>query len=636
MPNTIEQSLEELLKEAANYEAGTELEHRKRLAQCEEALKLATENNLIEAKAKALRYKGYHHIALYEYQEALKAFLQEEETRRQIGDALEIANAIHNVANAYYYLNNLQKAMMLYFEAIQRFEKLSDEGLCRSYSNIGTLYYKIGNYAESLNCSLKALKIAEKIGHKDKMANAYNFVGSVYKKMGDVEQALTFYSKSLKLAQEIGSQESIGIAFGNIGIAYYEMKRYEEALEAIYQSKYIFEDLNQLYHLAMAQFMLAASYEALKMEDEALFFYEESLKAAKKSNNVSVEVEVLRNQANLRLRRGEKEEALHLLRNALRIAQKAQLKSHAVEVHRLMVEVYRALGDFESALSALESVYELEKEIFSEESSRKIQNLQLAFELEQGKREMEVEKQKNAELMRHNKELSEANRLKTELLGIVAHDLKNPLQAVWGYAELIMEKVKDPTVQDYAKRVRASSERMLEMIMLLLQDAGIAQGKIALNLEKVNLSELCKTVVEFYRSRAESKSQHIETYIQPNCLVQADRQYVFQILENLVSNAIKYSPEGKKISVYLEQFDKVVQFAVKDEGQGLTDEDKKKLFGKFQRLSARPTGNESSTGLGLAIVKELVELHQGRIWAESEGKDKGATFFVEFPILQTT
>ncbi len=635
MLNTIEQNLDELLKEAANYEARTESEHREQVARCEEALKLATENNYAEGKAKALRYKGYHHIALCEYKEALDAFQQEEKIRRQIGDALEIANAIHNIANAHYYLNNLQKALMLYFEAMQMFETLSDEGLYRSYINIGLLYVKIGNYADALNYNLKALKIAEKIGDKDKIAYSYNWLGSVYLKIRDIEQALMFYSKSLKLAQEVGSPESIGMAFGNMGIAYYEMKRYEESLEAIYQSKRIFEELNHTHHLAMVQLVVAQNYEALKMEDEAIFFYEESLKNAKKSSNVGVEVEVLTNQANLCLRRGEKEEALHLLRNALRIAQKAQFKEHALKVQRLMVDVYRALGDFESALSAYESFYELEKELFNEESNRKIRNMQLTFELEQGKREMEMEKQKNAELMRLNKELSEANRLKTELLGIAAHDLKNPLQAVLGYAELMMESVKDPVVmKEYAQRIRTSSERMVEMITLLLQDAAISQGKITLNISEVNMSELCEAVVEFYRSRAEAKSQSIETYIQPNCVVQADRQYLFQILENLISNAIKYSPQGKSIWVELQQDDKMLQLAVRDEGQGLTAEDKSRLFGKFQRLSAKPTGNESSTGLGLAIVKELVELHHGKIWAESEGKDKGATFFVRLPIFQ--
>jgi signal transduction histidine kinase len=103
-----------------------------------------------------------------------------------------------------------------------------------------------------------------------------------------------------------------------------------------------------------------------------------------------------------------------------------------------------------------------------------------------------------------------------------------------------------------------------------------------------------------------------------------------EVVENLIGNAIKYSPHEKTIWVSVSRYDKdKVRFSVKDEGQGLTEEDMKKLFGKFQRLSARPTGGESSTGLGLSIVKKLVEMHGGKIWAESEGRNKGATFTVE-------
>jgi len=634
---SIEHRVQDLLKRATLSGTASERARRDALKACDEAIRLASEAGYDVGKAEALKLKGFHHVQLSEFKEGLNAFLQEEKIRRQIGDELALANAIHNVANAYHYLNNLQKAMMLYLEALQKFEMLNDFGRLRSvYNNIGWLLFKIGNYAESLEYYLKCQKIAEESGDKADVAQALNAIGTVYQKVGEYEQALSFYQKSLKLAEEVGSQEGVGMAFGNIGIVYYEMKRYEEALEVNYQSKRAFEEINHIYHLSMALASIATNYEALKMENEALFFYEESLKTAKKSGNVQVEVEVLHKQANLLLKRNEKEEALHLLRNALRIGKKAQLKNILLQVYRLMVDVYRALNDFESALSAYESFYELEKELFNEESNRKIRNMQLAFELEQGKREMEMEKQKNAELTRLNKELSEANRLKTELLSIAAHDLKNPLQSILGFAELIKERTEDSFAQQYAQRIRNASERMVEMITLLLQDAAISQGKITLNISEVNVSELCESLIEFYRMRAEEKGQVLQMQLEPNCIMRADKQYLIQIVENLLSNAIKYSESGKKITLSLRRVpaDEAIEIAVRDEGQGLTEEDKSKLFGKFQRLSAKPTGNESSTGLGLAIVKELVELHRGKIWAESEGKDKGSTFFVRLPIFK--
>ncbi|MGQ9804844.1 MAG: tetratricopeptide repeat-containing sensor histidine kinase [Chlorobiales bacterium] len=634
---SIVQQVQDLIQRATLSETVSARERRDALKACEEAIRLATIENDDIGKANALKLKGIHHIHLSEYKEALEAFLQEEKIRRQLSDELALADAIHNVANAYHYLNNLQKAMMLYLEAMQKFERLQEHRRLRSvYNSIGWLHFKIGNYAESLDYYLKCQKLAEETNDKADLAQALNAVGTVYQKVGELEHALEFYFKSLKLSEEVSSPKGIGMAYGNIGIVYHEMKRYEEALEAHYQSKRIFEEINHTYHLAAALGSIAADYEAMNMENEALFFYEESLKAAKKSSNVQVEVEVLQKRAGLLLKRNENEDALHLLRNALRIGKKAQLKSVLFRVYRLMVMAYRALGDFESALSAYESFYELEKELFNEESNRKIRNMQLAFELEQGKREMELTKQKNADLRRLNAELSEANRLKTELLGIAAHDLKNPLQLIFGFAELIGERTNDDFVQQYAQRIRAASERMLEMITLLLQDAAISQGKIALSISEVNVSELCESVIEFYRARAEEKSQVLNSQIEPNCIVPADRQYLFQIIENLLSNAIKYSEREKNITLSLRRVasEGVIEIAVRDEGQGLTKEDLSKLFGKFQRLSAKPTGNESSTGLGLSIVKELVELHHGKIWAESEGKNKGTTFFVQLPIFQ--
>jgi signal transduction histidine kinase len=144
-------------------------------------------------------------------------------------------------------------------------------------------------------------------------------------------------------------------------------------------------------------------------------------------------------------------------------------------------------------------------------------------------------------------------------------------------------------------------------------------------------------VVEQLRASAEKKSiaLHLKTS-RDAVLVQADRNALVQIAENLISNAIKYSPHGKNVVVgVLESdatngVDTLLRIEVKDEGPGISDKDKKKLFGKFVRLSAQPTGGEHSTGLGLSIVKKLVEAMQGRVWCES-AQGEGATFVVELP-----
>ena len=118
--------------------------------------------------------------------------------------------------------------------------------------------------------------------------------------------------------------------------------------------------------------------------------------------------------------------------------------------------------------------------------------------------------------------------------------------------------------------------------------------------------------------------------VKPSVVV-GDEERLWQVVDNLISNAIKYSPLGSTIIVRCHRNTSVARLSVQDFGPGLTDEDKAKLFGHFQRLSAQPTAGENSSGVGLSIVKKIVELHKGRIWVESE-YGKGATFIVELPV----
>lgn len=254
----------------------------------------------------------------------------------------------------------------------------------------------------------------------------------------------------------------------------------------------------------------------------------------------------------------------------------------------------------------------------------------------------------NAELARaldaaeaQQRHAEEANRFKTELLSIAAHDLKNPLQSIIGFSSLIQEKTENSDeIRRYATTIQNAAQRMIKLINELLNTTAIDAGKLTLNCFPCSLSELAAVVVAANLQQANQKEQRIEFRAEPNCIAEADGERIREVFDNLLSNAIKYSPFGKTIWVNVFRVTPsggdplpFIRFTVRDEGQGLSEGDMKKIFGRFQRLSAKPTGGESSTGLGLAIAKQLVELHNGKLWAESEGKDKGATFIVELPIL---
>ncbi|WP_353572905.1 cache domain-containing protein [Candidatus Albibeggiatoa sp. nov. BB20] len=230
------------------------------------------------------------------------------------------------------------------------------------------------------------------------------------------------------------------------------------------------------------------------------------------------------------------------------------------------------------------------------------------------------------------------NREKDEFLGIAAHDLKNPLQAIQGSAELIGITVESEQFEDkhavleFANMINVSAERMFGLITNLLDVNAIEAGKIKVNLQSVDILPILKEVVEEYTQK--SLAKRIDIQFHPDggeYQAVTDATLLHQILDNLVSNAVKYSPFDKQVFIHITQQTQHIKVEIQDQGEGLSQADQDKLFGKFTRLTTRPTDGEHSTGLGLFIVKKLLHALQGEVWCESE-LGQGSTFIVTVPI----
>jgi len=155
-------------------------------------------------------------------------------------------------------------------------------------------------------------------------------------------------------------------------------------------------------------------------------------------------------------------------------------------------------------------------------------------------------------------------------------------------------------------------------------------------MELVDIEPVAEWVVHSFRQQAEKKGQHIHfTTSEEDCRVKADERKLREAMSNLVSNAVKYSPKGSDIEVDVRRVGDQISFRVSDEGPGLSEEERKNLFSPFQRLSPEPTAGEASSGLGLYIVKQLVDLHDGEVWVESE-VDEGSTFGITLSAAWTT
>jgi signal transduction histidine kinase len=242
----------------------------------------------------------------------------------------------------------------------------------------------------------------------------------------------------------------------------------------------------------------------------------------------------------------------------------------------------------------------------------------------------QVQLQKD-EILHKNEELLNLNNEKNNLIGIVAHDLKSPLNQMKGLLTLIkLSSNLDSETAQYINMIEGSTKRLTDMIGKILDVEAIDSKKVNLTIEEINLSELLTTLISRFDYSAKQKSIEIIPDIPKDLIISADKLYTEQVFENLISNAIKFSPLEKRVFINVRSSENYVVGEIKDEGPGINDEDKKKLFGKYQKLSARPTGNEISTGLGLSIVKKFVDAMGGEIWCESEA-GKGASFLVKLP-----
>lgn len=237
----------------------------------------------------------------------------------------------------------------------------------------------------------------------------------------------------------------------------------------------------------------------------------------------------------------------------------------------------------------------------------------------------------NSELQRANEVLQEALNQKSELLGVAAHDLKNPLFGIRALSEVLLQKhALEDKVEHRVTLIRESADETLGLINDLLASAA-SSAHSSLDAELLDMVELAEWVVHSFRPQAERKQQTLEiSIVDEGCVVEADKRKLREAMNNLVSNAIKYSPYEAPVEVTVERIRDEVHFVVHDEGPGLDEEDQEKLFTPFQRLTPEPTGNEGSSGLGLYIVKQIAELHGGRVWVESE-KGHGSAFAVVIP-----
>ncbi len=249
-------------------------------------------------------------------------------------------------------------------------------------------------------------------------------------------------------------------------------------------------------------------------------------------------------------------------------------------------------------------------------------------------RELEARVNSAVRLKKAYDELKELNEMKNQFLGIASHDLKGPIARIEQAAELILKNRGDLKTEQLKQleRIKKEARDIFSLISDLLNIVKIDSGKLGLDTKEVDFEILIDELLRMNFMAAESKKMKIETVIETGIpKIIADPMRLLEVLENLVSNAMKFSHPGGAITVGLKKAEKGIELTVADEGVGIPEAELPHVFDRFVKLSPKPTAGEKGTGLGLSICKQIVELHKGKISLKSK-VGKGTTVTVFLPV----
>ena len=239
--------------------------------------------------------------------------------------------------------------------------------------------------------------------------------------------------------------------------------------------------------------------------------------------------------------------------------------------------------------------------------------------------------EKETEILR--RKLEELDREKQQIISLVSHDIKAPLNRVFALVQLMLLEDSNLTEEQhsYLDKMHLVVADGLGLIRNLVDYRNLEYKRSELLIEKVNLTQVIQLVIKNFQTVAGKKKLAIESDLPKDLFLDSDHHCIIRVVENILSNAVKFSSEEKIIKLSAGERDGIVFFSIEDEGPGFTSDELKKMYKKFQKLSALPTAGESVTGLGLFIVKTMTEKIHGEIVCVTE-TGKGSTFTVTLPI----
>ena len=545
------------------------------------------------AQGIALRQIGAMNLRLDKISEALGYHLQALALFKLIGDENKYAEVLQEIGVDYVWLGKYNKALSFMQQAIETFNKTNNElRLSTCLNNLGGIYYYLEQYDSALFYYQESSELSLKIDDKKNLSYAYHNIGEIHLINKNYIEAEEYIKKSLKLKRELGNLTMIPntlITYGSIEI---KLEKYESAFEHFTEAISISKEIGSKNYIR-------DSYKQLVELEEKKGRYNEALKYHKELLNIEKEIqEDLKNEYVTKLQVEFETAEVENENNLLKEKAKRQkiVRNSLIAGFVLMALL---------VLVVLRSFLQKRKA-----------NIILAEQKEEIKTQSE-------ELKVVNEKLIELDHFKEGLMGMIVHDLKNPLSAIVGATSCMSNNL--------SRRIIFQSEKkMTNLIMNILDIQKYKDATMKLNKENSIIFEIAENAIKQVEHLFTQQNSIIINKIYPGISIYVDRSIIERIYENLLTNAIKFSSNNESIILgYKIKEDKLI-LSVSNKGEVIPEEYKNVIFDKFTQVVARDTAYYGSTGLGLRFCKLAVESHGGEIGVISE-KENDTTFWFSLP-----
>lgn len=597
----------------------------------------------------ASAYKGEYKTSFEYHQEAVRIAAEQR-------DSIQLGYCYNNLGRLFFDQGDLTRAYNNFIKAGEVFEG-TNEDIGKAYvaRSLSNLYRSQGDYSKALKMSRHAFQLREKIGDPRALISALTELGLVYGEVEQKDSANICFRRADSLAYSIN--DVISLAELKIGWAEFLSNHGDinEADTLAHNAYWIVANAKNYRLLPRVNLLMGQVHYKLGQYDKSMVYLKKLLTLTSDAN-LDLQRDAHFYLSQIYEKAGEDEKAtLHInrylvLKESLQSVELArqieklqfQLEIEKKESENEILKAHSARNDAIIAQQRLENIILIGVVLFVSvlffvqyrNSKRKRQTnkkLELQYaEIQQQKQEIADQ---NEKLEKRNQELSDLNHEKDTLMNIVAHDLKAPLNRIFGLTELVeMEGNITKPQQKYLGLIKDSTRSGLDLIVDLL-DVNSLEVNREPRYANFNLSEFLRDRVAAFGHYAAIKDIEIKLIERTIDDIYLDQEYLARIMDNLISNAVKFSPRNSLVIISAEKTNGYYVIEVKDHGPGFSPGDKKHLYQKFKKLSARPTAGETSNGLGLAIVKILVDRLDGIIELNST-PGLGSEFTISFPVLK--